>query len=123
MKEITPFKIGEESYLAVVVDRNAYSFRYKIMPDNSKVFVGSIKDEDDHVGTMYCNHVPTSYFILGEITKDPVYGAKTPIFISSLKNVISDRLGSWDFNSPVFWQSLKLKVLPKDKKLIILKQE
>lgn len=65
MKEI---KIQDKTYLFIEIPADAYDFRYKIMPDNTKQLIATIKDENGNIGICYINENP-----IGEIistTKD-----------------------------------------------------
>ncbi len=70
MNLITEFKIGEESYLAVVVPKEAYGFRFKEMPDRIKQFAFLINGDNGNTGTCCYNGVPKGqYSIIGEILR------------------------------------------------------
>lgn len=58
---------GEE-YLFIEVHEDAYDYRYKIMPDDTKQLVATIKDERGNIGTCYINENPIAEII--SITKD-----------------------------------------------------
>lgn len=61
-------KTTKGNYLFVEVPDDGYDYRYKIMPDNTKQLVSTVKDEYGNVGTCYIIENP-----IGEIistTKD-----------------------------------------------------
>ena len=69
MKEII---LKGKNYLLVEVTIDAYSFRYKKMPDKQKQLVGTIKDEDGNIGTCYIRENPQGKLIgvLSDILKN-----------------------------------------------------
>ena len=64
MQEI---KLNGKNYLLVEVPNGAFDFRYKIMPDEQKQLVGTIKDEDGNIGTCYIRDI-TQGRIIGTIS-------------------------------------------------------
>jgi len=94
MKEIT---LNNKNYLLVEVPNDAYDFRYKIMPDEQKQLIGTIKDDNGNIGTCYIRENPQgkTIGIISDILKDE--DICEGLVESSPSEICKKRIGTYGF--------------------------